>query len=37
MMKRAKVAQGMKWAKEAQGTEWIGPVGMLGSKNQKKE
>ena len=37
MMKRAKVAQGMKWAKEAQVIEWIGLVGMLGSKNQKKE
>ena len=37
MMKQVKDAQGTKWAEEAQGTEWMGPAGMLGSKEQKKE
>ena len=36
-MKQVKDAQGTKWAEEAQGTEWMGPAGMLGSKEQKKE
>ena len=37
MMKWAKDTQRMNWPKEAQGTEWIGLVGILGSKDQKKE
>ena len=45
MMKWVEDAQRMKWAEdaretkgveEARGTEWIGPVGMLGNKDQKK-
>ena len=36
-MKWAEGARGTKWAKEARGIEWISPVGMLGSKDQKKE
>ena len=36
-MKQVNDAQRMKWVEEAQGTEWIGPAGMLGSKDQKKE
>ena len=36
-MKWAEDAQRMKWVEEAQGMEWIGPVGMLGSKDQQKE
>ena len=37
MMKWAEDVQRMKWAKKALGMEWIGPAGMLGSKDQKKE
>ena len=36
-MKWAEGARRTKWAKEARGIEWISPVGMLGSKDQKKE
>ena len=36
-MKWTEDAQEMKWAEEAQGIEGIGPVGMLGNKDQKKE
>ena len=36
-MKWVEGARGTKWAKEARGIEWISPVGMLGSKDQKKE
>ena len=36
-MKWDEDSQRIKWAEEAQGMEWAGPVGMLGSKVQKKE
>ena len=29
--------QRMKWTEEAQGTKWVGPVGILGNKDQKKK
>ena len=36
-MKQAEDTQRTKQAEEAQGTKWIGPTGMLGNKDQKKE